>query len=171
MTTKSASSNSSYPSTQYILPNDCTLSNIVPLFTWKNVQSFNYQQYHAIYQAVSNRTVLTFAFRQDSSYWCLDDLSFIEMSSKKNLIMNGGFERNPPKEFFRCLSNGSQSTHSLPISIESHSGRQSYCAGSVHLPDYLSQKISTKIDDLYEISFWLANNGDAPNAAKVIISY
>lgn len=171
MTTKDPLSSSTYPPTQYILPNDCTLSKTVSLFSWENVQSFKYQLFVAIYQALSNETILTFAFRQDSSYWCVDDVSFFDIVSKTELIINGDFEYHPVKGFFYCISNGSQSMHTFPISSDSHSGRRAYCGGSVNQPDYLSYKIPTKIGYFYRISFWLENNDDAPNAAKVLISY
>ena len=163
--------NDTYPLTTYKLPNNCTLPNIVPLFSWNNVQRFNYTYYSKVYNATSIRTIITFAFRHDPSYWCLDDVSVVDISLKTELIINGGFENNPSNGFIRCNSYANSSTTLFLTSPHPYNGKRSFCDDTIGLPDYLNQRLDTKVGQLYRVSFWLQNMGDAPNSAQVIMSY
>ena len=142
-----------HPSISYKLPNNCTLPEIVPLFSWHNVQAFNYTYYSKIYKAVSTRTIITFAFQHDQSYWYLDDVSVIDISSNTELVTNGNFENNPSDGFLRCNSYGDSSTTLFLASLHPPNDTYSFCDGTVGLPDYLSQILNTKIEQVYQISF------------------
>ena len=158
------------PSITIKSPNNCTLSHIAPLFLWNNVKSFNYRYYSTLYKTSSNRTVITFAFRNDPSYWCLDDVSVIDISSNIELVTNGGFEDNPSDGFTRCNSYGNSSTTLFIASAYPYNGQRSFCDGSTGLPDYLSQTLNTKTGQTYRVSFWLQNKGNSPNSAQVLMS-
>ena len=162
---------SRYPATIYKLPNNCTLSTITPLWSWNNVEPFNYTYYAKIYRAISNQTIITFAFRHDSTYWCLDNVSVRDLSLNNELVTNGNFENNSSNAFFRCNSYGTSSTTLFMTSSNPYKGKGSYCDGSVGLPDYLSQKLNTTVGRVYLVSFLLQNFGDAPNGAQVVMSY
>jgi hypothetical protein len=140
------------------------------LFSWNNVGPFNHTHYTDLYTAISNQTIITFAFRNDPSYWCLDDVSVIDLSSKTELVINGNFENNSLDGFFRCDSDGSISKGSALALSQFYNGKGLFCDGSVALPDYLSQILNTKIGQVYRVSFWLRNLGNAPNSAQVIMS-
>ncbi|CAF0720998.1 unnamed protein product [Adineta steineri] len=159
------------PLTIYKLPNNCTLSTIVPLFSWNNMKQFNYTYYSKLYKATSTQTILTFAFRNDPSYWCLDNVSVMDISLQTELIINGGFENNPSDGFFRCNSYGNSSLNLFLASPYPYKGKRSFCDGSVGLPDYLNQRLHTKIGHVYHISFWLQNMGDVLNSAQVVMSH
>ena len=163
--------NVTHAPTQYLLPNNCTLSRIVSLFSWDNARSFNFTYYSTTYQAVSNKSILTFAFRHSPSYWCLDHVSMIDTSSNAELMINGHFDNQPSDGFIRCNAFANTSTSSFMPPSYSFTVERSYCDGSVGLPDYLSQTLSTKIGQMYRISFWLQNGGNAPNGARVVMSY
>ncbi len=76
--------------------------------------------------------MITFVFPHDLFYWCLDDVSVIDISSKTELLINGHFENN------------------------SSDGNSSFCDGTtVDQPDYLNQTLDTKIGQVYQVSFWL----------------
>ncbi len=75
------------------LPDNCTLPKISPLFSWNNLEAFNYMYYSKLYKTVSTRTIITFAFCHDPSDWCLEDVSVINLSSKTELVTNGHFEK------------------------------------------------------------------------------
>ncbi len=135
------------------------------------MHNFNYTYYSKSYKAVSNRTIITFAFRNDPSYWCLDNVSVIDISSNIELVTNGGFEDNPSDGFIRCNSYGNSSTTLFLSSAHPYSGKRSFCDGSVGLPDYLSQTLNTTIGQIYRVSFWLENKGNPPNSAQVMMSY
>jgi len=135
------------------------------------MQAFNYTYYSTLYTAVSTRTITKFAFQHDQSYWCLDDVSVIDISSKTELVTNGHFENNPSDGFLRCNSYDDSSTTLFLPSSHTHNDTCSFYNGTVDLPDYLSQTLNTKIGQVYQISFWLQNNGDAPNSVQVVMSY
>ncbi|UJR38015.1 hypothetical protein I4U23_030697 [Adineta vaga] len=166
-----SSLNDTDSSTTYILPNKCTLPNIVPLFSWDNVNKFKYTYYSKVFEATATQMMITFAFRHDPSYWCLDDVSIMDISSRVELVNNGDFENNPSNGFFRCNSYGNSSTILFIASPHSYNGKRSFCDGSVGRPDYLTQKLKTKIGRIYHLSFWLQNMDDLTNSARVLLSY
>ncbi|CAF4207660.1 unnamed protein product [Rotaria magnacalcarata] len=157
--------------TIYKLPNDCTLSNVISLFSWNNVPQFNYTYYSKLYKTVSSRIILTFAFRHDASYWCLDGVSVIDISSSVELVTDGNFENNPSDDFFLCNSYGNSTIPLVLDSAHACNGLDCFCGGAVRLPNYLNQILGTKVGQLYRITFWLSNLGDTPNSAQVAISY
>jgi hypothetical protein len=140
------------------------------LFSWNNVQPFNYTYYSKLSQAVANQTIITFVFRHDPAYWCLDDVSVIDTSSKIELVKNGNFEKNLAG-FFRCNSYGTNSSNLFLAPSQPHNGNRSFCDGTVRQPDYLSQILNTTVGQLYLVSFWLQNLDSASNNALVIMSY
>ena len=144
---------------------------MITLFSWNNVNDFDYTSYSKLYKAASTRTIITFAFRHDQSYWCLDDVSVFDVSSKIELVTNGHFENNLSNGFIHCNSDGNNSTTLFFPSAHPHNGKRSFCDGNVSLPDYLSQTLHTKIGQIYRVSFWLQNKGNAPNNAQVLMSY
>ena len=142
------------------------------MFIWNDVNCFNYTYYSTLYKANSTQTAITFAFRNNPSLWCLDDVSVIDVSSNTELVTNGGFEDNPPDGFIRCNSYRNSSTTSFTTSSYPHSGQRSFCSsGRTGPPVYLSQTLSTKIGQTYQVSFWLENNRNTPNNAQVLMSY
>jgi hypothetical protein len=98
-------------------------------------------------------------------------VSIIDISSNTELVTNGNFENNPSHGFLRCNSHGDSSTTLFLTSLHPHNDTCSCFDGTIGLPDYLSQTLNTKIEQVYQISFWLQHNGDAPNNAEVIMSY
>ncbi|CAF0975794.1 unnamed protein product [Adineta ricciae] len=157
--------------TTYRLPNNCTLANILPLFSWDNAQKFDYTYYSKTFQAMSTETIIIFAFRNDPSYWCLDSVSVVDISSNHELLVNGNFEHNPSNGFLRCNFYGNSSTNLFITSGHAYSGFHSFCDGSVGQPDYLVQKFHTKIGHSHFLSFWLQNLDDLSNSARVFLSY
>ena len=120
---------------------------------------------------MSTETIIIFAFRNDPSYWCLDSVSIVDISSNHELLVNGNFERNPSNGFLRCNSYGNRSTNLFIASGHAYNGFHSFCDGSVGQPDYLVQKFNTKIGHSYFLSFWLQNLDDLSNSARVLLSY
>jgi len=86
-------------------------------------------------------------------------------------VTNGNFENNPSDGFLRCNSYGDSLTILFLPSLHTHNDTCSFFDGTVGLPDYLSQTLNTKIGQVYQISFWLQNNGGGPNSAQVLMSY
>jgi len=106
--------------------------------------------------------------RQDPSFWCLDDISVIGPNGVQ-LMQDGGFETGPLTNYYvYCNPNGA--TYSGYISNTcAHSGSYSFYDGSVTYSDYLSQTFTTVVGDTYNISFWLANQGNPTNSLLVLI--
>ncbi len=135
------------------------------------MNSFSFTYYSKLYTAVSNETILTFAFRNDPSYWCLDNVSVFDISSKIELIIDGQFNNDSTVGFIRCNPYGNISTSFFLPPAGPYNGKRSFCDGSVGLPDYLSATLNTIIGQIYEVSFWLQNKGHPPNGAQVVMSY
>ncbi|CAF0838615.1 unnamed protein product [Adineta steineri] len=108
------------------------------------------------------------SFRQDSSYWCLDDISVTYNGVQ--LWQDGGFEASPLTSYYTyCNLNGASSDNGAISTKCVNSGSYCYHDGSYTYSDYLSQAFTTVIGGSYNISFWLANQGGTPNSALVII--
>ncbi|CAF1491182.1 unnamed protein product [Didymodactylos carnosus] len=132
---------------------------------------FNYTYYQYTYRATSNLTTLTFAFRQDPSYWCLDDISVIMSNSSNNvnIISNGGFESGSLENYTICNPSGTQPS-GRSTQTYAYSGNYSYVDGSYASGDYLTQTFITVRQKQYRIGFWLKNSGYSPNSVNVTIS-
>ena len=128
-------------------------------------------QYTYSYVAISNTTRITFAIREDSGAFALDDVSVVNVNAPSvQLIANGDFETGSSSpEWLYCDPNNLAGTaYILPNSanlnwggaaFQAHSGSYCYLAGAVSFPDYLSQTFLTKISDTYNVSYWLFNRG------------
>ena len=132
--------------------------------------------------AIATQTRITFAIREDTGYFALDDVSVTSISAPTaELTSNGGFEAGTLSSWIYCNPAGS----SFPGTLEqtssnfsaqghtysSHSGSYYYLDGAVGQADYLSQILSTTIGQTYNISFWLYNHGSGSNSnVNLIIS-
>ncbi len=172
-------------SIQAITSNTCTS-------IWNSVSLYNfctncpdivpYQQYAYTYIAIANQTRITFAIREDTGYFALDDISVTSISAPTvELLINGGFEAGTLLPWIYCNPSGS----SFPGTLEqtssnfsyqsytyaAHEGNYYYLDGAVGQADYLSQMFATIIGQTYNISFWLYNHGSGTNSnVNIIIS-
>ncbi len=132
--------------------------------------------------AIATQTRITFAFREDTGYFALDDVSVRSTSAPAiELLTNGGFETGNLSSWIYCNPAGS----SYPGTLEqtssnfyaeghtyaAHGGNYYYLDGAVGQADYLSQIVATNIGQTYNISFWLYNYGSGTNSnVNIIIS-
>jgi len=119
---------------------------------------------------------LTFSFRNDPSFWYLDDVS-VTNSSGQQFLLNGGFEQGTLADWVYCNPNNaiySGSVYNANANGSSyifvHSGSYSYADGSVGSPDYLSQTFNVIPYHVYTVSFWLSEYGGNMSFAWITIS-
>jgi len=150
--------------------NTCTaiLSNSVTILLYlSNVSAFSYTYYQYSFVATSTNTTMMLAFRQDPSFWCLDDISVGYNGIQ--MWRDGGFESSPLTQYYRyCNPSGATSSGTISTNCV-HSGSYSFYDGSVGFSDYMSQSFTTVIGATYNISFWLSNLGGTANSALVMI--
>ncbi|CAF5036925.1 unnamed protein product [Rotaria sp. Silwood1] len=127
-----------------------------------NSSAFNYTFFQYIFYAISNRTTLAFGFRQDPSYWCMDDVSVTPYGASSNLIINGRFETGSLSPFATCAPLGFYASGTISRSYP-RTGNYSYYDGTTGRGDYLFQTFITVPQNYYTISFWLQNLGSIPN--------
>ncbi|CAF1128629.1 unnamed protein product, partial [Didymodactylos carnosus] len=171
ITTTSKTTNTTY-STSCTIPSWKGNNNdTILLLSLIDSPPFNYTYYQYTYRATSNLTTLTFAFRQDPSYWCLDDISVIMSNSSNNvnIISNGGFESGSLENYTICNPSGTQPS-GRSTQTYAYSGNYSYVDGSYASGDYLTQTFITVRQKQYRIGFWLKNSGYSPNSVNVTIS-
>jgi hypothetical protein len=164
-----ATGNPASYSTTYILPNNCTLTQITTLLSLNNTAPFLYIFYSILYTAVANETMITFAFRQDPAYWVIDDISVTDEISGIEVLQNGGFENEVFAPFSYCNQQGVIATVSPPGN-QSHTGSYAFADGSTYTPDYISQMLNLTIGRVYNVTFWLLNVGGPPNSFMVMMS-
>ena len=156
-----------------ILQNSCTaaLINPVTLLYLSNISPTNsYVYYSYSYLSTASSITLTMAFRQDPSYWALDDISVTLSAGGPNLVQNPGFETGTLNGYYAFCNPSSSSAAGTVTGSNARSGTYCYYDGSVGNPDYLSQTMAAIPNTYYTISFWLWNLGGPSNSATVIVS-
>jgi hypothetical protein len=141
-----------------------------------------YQQYAYNYVAIANQTRITFALHEDVGYFALDDISVRSTSAPSvELLTNGDFETGNLSSWIYCNPTGSSNSGTLEQTSDNftaqgqnysaHGGNYYYVDGAIGQADYLSQMFATNIGQMYNISFWLYNEGSGSNSdANIIIS-
>ena len=132
----------------------------------------SYQQYTATFTASLASTAITLAFRDDPAFLSIAEVSLTDLSHPAgNLLTNGDFSGGTYSD------NGNDST---PIgwTFTNQYGASFYgvvsdssCAtplpspatfcwwdGSVQAYDAISQTVTTTVGDIYQVSFWVAEN-------------
>ncbi|CAF4011783.1 unnamed protein product, partial [Rotaria sordida] len=171
--------------TESITSNGCTSGwkGVTILYHCDNCQNIStYTQYTYTYTAISNRTRITFAFREDIGYFALDTVSVRSITNPTvELISNNGFETGTTSPWIYCNPGGATAAGTIKANsnnfnylgylYQAQSGTRFYIDGAVGDADYLSQIFSTTIGTTYNISYWLVNMGSGTlNSADVIIS-
>ncbi|CAF0739805.1 unnamed protein product [Rotaria sordida] len=142
-----------------------------------------YTQYTYTYTAISNRTRIAFAFREDEGCFALDAVSVRRLTAPTiELIGNNDFETGTLSSWTYCNPNSASSAgevipnsdnfQCMTSTYQAKSGSYFYYDGAVGNCDYLIQTFSTIVGQTYTISYWLYNRGNTayPSSADVIIS-
>jgi hypothetical protein len=111
---------------------------------------------------------LMFAFRNDPSFWYLDDVSVIS-SSGTQLLLNTGFETGDLSHWVYCNPYNATFSGTVTSSV-SYTGWYSYKDGSVGWSDYLSQSFTVTPQSIITVSFWLGSTGSYSQFLVVTIS-
>ena len=134
-----------------------------------------YSQYTtASFTATSATTNLSFALREDPAFLGLDDISMEDLTtSTPVLIANAGFEggglgTNTPAGWMYLNSFGASFAGIVSNSANNpspgpHGGSQYYYDGAVQAYDGITQAVATTPGDMYNVSFWLADNSGLTN--------
>ncbi len=142
-------------------------SSVTVLLYLSNVASFPYTFYQYLYVATSTNTTMMFAFRQDPSFWCLDDVS-VDYNGVE-MWQDGNFDNSPLTQYYTyCNPSGASSSGVISTTCV-HGSNHSFYDGSVGYSDYLSQSFTAVVGATYNITFWLANQGSTPNSLLLII--
>jgi hypothetical protein len=122
-----------------------------------------YTQYTANFTATDTTTNLSFAFREDPAFLSLDDVAVQNLTTATALtLVNPGFEDgvlgdNAPVGW-TYLNTFGAGFAGVVTNNNPHSGSNNYYDGAVQAYDGITQAIATTIGDLYQVSFWLADN-------------
>ncbi|CAF0987378.1 unnamed protein product [Adineta steineri] len=147
-----------------ITSNICTaaLANIAMVANCYPCPAYRYHQYIYNYTAVANATRIVFAFRRQTAYFTLDDVSVRDYAAPSTeLLGNPGFETGNLSSWIYCNQNNETITDGVQSNYTSgnftyfpNSGIYYYMGGSLTASDYISQAFSTQIVDLYKITLW-----------------
>ncbi|CAF1482166.1 unnamed protein product [Adineta ricciae] len=142
-----------------------------------------YVQYTSTYVAIASTTRISFALREDSGCFALDNVSVKQNSSPgTELLSNPGFETGAFPGWSYCnpygitwggqIKSNSAYFSNMGYTYTSKSGSYYYVNCGVGNVDYLYQTFPTTIGETYTISFWLYNHGDQsyPSSVDVWLS-
>ncbi|CAF0798865.1 unnamed protein product [Didymodactylos carnosus] len=149
--------------------NSCTasLGGPITLLYMSNAAAFAYTYHSFNYVATSYQATLSLAFRQDPSWWCLDDIAVTY--GGVNSFQNGGFETGALGTSYTFCNPQTASSSGTVSTTCPHTGSYSYYDGSVTNPDYISQTFAVVSGRTYVVSFWIRNMGGPTNSATIII--
>ncbi len=123
-----------------------------------------YTQYTVDFMATNATTNLSFSFREDPAFLSLDDVAVTNLTTSTAVpLVNPGFELGPvgandPTGWTYLNSFGVEAAGTVE-SNNPHSGSNNYYDGAVQGYDGITQAMSTISGDLYQITFWLDDNG------------
>jgi hypothetical protein len=119
----------------------------------------SYTQYSVQFTATNAVTNISFAFREDPAFLILDDISVIDLTTPSgNLLVNGGFETGTASSWV-VLNTFGATFAGVVLAGVARTGTFAWYDGSVQGYDGITQSIATNVGELYEISFWLNDNG------------
>ena len=141
-----------------------------------NASAFESYTFRSVnFVAISNSLTVTFSLRDSTSFWLLDNITFVNVNESVDVLSNGDFETGNLTDWNYCNPSSSSFASRLGITgspYASQSGQQFYFGGPTSAPDYLSQTIRSKESHLYRLSFWLGHVGaSASSSFRVTISY
>lgn len=120
-----------------------------------------YTEYTTSFTATSTATALTFGFREDPSFWELDNVS-VTTGGGPNLVTNPGFESGSTG--WTPLNNYGAAYAGFVSSSCGVGGSACWYDGSVQAYDGLNQSIATTVGHLYSVSFYLTDIGGLTTA-------
>ena len=124
---------------------------------------FDFTHYSYVLTATASTSTVTFLFRQDPSYWSLDNVSVLAGGAGSNLILNGDFETGDHSNW---LMVGQQGLNAAGIvsTYAPKDGAYSWYDGAVGGVDGIAQQIATTPGQSYTFSFDLKNFGNPTNS-------
>jgi hypothetical protein len=128
----------------------------IPGSVFTNDPGFAYTEFTFTFTATGPTTTLAFGFREDPTYWHLDDVSVVYSGP---LIINGGFETGDFTGWTQSGNTGSTSVNSANV----HSGTYAAELGPVGSDGFLSQTFGTTPGANYTLDYWLEHDGGAPS--------
>lgn len=141
-------------------------------YTNNGLTPYAYTQYTTSFVASSTNTTVSFIFRDDPTYISFDDASVTLASGGSNLLADPGFESAAPYSSFpQGWTTISQSNVGGVISSGTptgdadnpYDGAYYWRDGIVGAFDGLAQTVPTVVGDTYTVSFYLAEDGNAPD--------
>jgi hypothetical protein len=129
-----------------------------------------FQEYTVDFTATVANTAITFALREDPAFISLEDTSLVNLTTlSSNLLLNGNFaggvytsNGNADTPVDWTYANIYGATFGGVVSSCSGGPGAPFCwyDGAVQAYDAISQTVPTIIGDLYQISFYVADNSD-----------
>jgi hypothetical protein len=143
-----------------------------------NPPSFPYQLYAYNRTALSDRLTLTFMFATYYNRWLLDTVSVEQVwpSSSSNLLINGDFETGNFNGWSRIQSVNASHYQHLYLNgsgggYYSHQGRYYYYDGTSSGWTGIQQNLSTMMNAIYSIRYFLCNGGGTPSFARITLQW
>jgi hypothetical protein len=123
-----------------------------------------YTQYFTSFVAADTTTNLSFSFREDPAFLYLDDIFVSTVANPgTNIVLNPGFEvgtvGTPNAANWTFLNTFGAAASGVVANFGAHSGSNAWRDGSVQGYDGITQALPTTVGTLYNVSFWLNDDG------------
>ncbi len=112
--------------------------------------------------------ILSFAFRQDPSYFAMDDVYVVDTVTGLTVNSDPSFESGTLNCCTLCNPSGSSAGGQISSSY-ALTGTFNYYDGAVGNPDYLILTLTVVPGRTYTISFWLRNLGGPTNSITILV--
>jgi hypothetical protein len=139
------------------------------------VTTNTWEEYSLDFTATLSSTNISFAFRNDPTFFLLDDVSVTSsLNPTVNLIQDGGFEQGarfenaPPGWTF--VSFGGASDGSEACECAARTGSFGYTMSNRYAYNAITQAIDTDIGASYKIDFWLDTGAFGPSSYQQLAS-
>lgn len=143
--------------------NICALHRSLILFNYTTSSIQSYTLYSFNITAITTSITLMFSLTNLHAFWILDNISLIEVNTSQQVIENGDFETGNLTKWNYCNLNSTNNSSKIGRngSLFSQNGQYFYFGAPYPQPDFLSQTISTTKNNLYTLSFWLAQSASS----------
>ena len=156
--------------------NECTSpsTTIETLAYLNNSEAYPFRRFNYLYRpsVILKSIDIIFGFRHDSKSWSIDEISVVDTTTNEPALRDGGFETNYLNlNYRRCVLSDTRTSSGDIYFDNPYEGDFYYNDQTTVGTAYLIQTLQITGGRYYNITFYLENRGDKPNAFLFLIGF